>query len=197
MQPFWVPSTLWRVHTPDCFATIDLPDLTQHTDQHLWHLRDREQRRRAYEILIQHCRPQAMIRFLDGALLVDLWDDLDLPDPVRNLWALAYGDATETKRVDVALAPYDTKYGAAPDEAHLARISGYRMLPRKPQPKEKYVTVPDAADILGIPTSLLNRLIVDGTFPALSPTAGTYLLRLRDVQEFGHQWHREAPPASD
>lgn len=174
------------MHTPDCFATIGVPDLTGHTDQREWDLRDREQRRRAYEILILHALPQSMIRWLDGALLVDLWDDLELPDLVRNAWTPAYAEATETRRADILRSLADPKHGAAMDEAHLAHIHGYRMLPRDRKPKEKYVTVTQAAEMLGLNTSLLNRLIADGTFPAL-PLAGHYLVSLRDIRDARRQ----------
>lgn len=46
VEPFWVPNRLWRVHTPGCFDRLQIPDLTQHTLQNVWDLRDREDRRR-------------------------------------------------------------------------------------------------------------------------------------------------------
>jgi DNA-binding XRE family transcriptional regulator len=30
---FWAPNRLWRVPTPDCFATLYVPDLLGHTEQ--------------------------------------------------------------------------------------------------------------------------------------------------------------------
>lgn len=32
-------------------------------------------------------------RWVDGALLVDLWDDLTLPDPLRKAWQTLIDDA--------------------------------------------------------------------------------------------------------
>lgn len=49
-------------------------------------MHDRVQRKDAYEHLILQGLPEAMIRWLDGPLLVDLWDELDLPDAVRKAW---------------------------------------------------------------------------------------------------------------
>ncbi|MFJ9391306.1 helix-turn-helix domain-containing protein [Nocardioides sp. NPDC101246] len=197
IEPFWVPSTFWRVHTPDCFATIGVPDLTGDTDQHEWDLRDRAQRRRAYEILILHALPQSMIRWLDGALLIDLWDDLDLPDVVRNAWTPAYALATNTKRVDVLTSITEPKHGALPEEAHLARVRGYRMLPRARMTEEKYVTAAHAAEMLGLSSSLLNRLIADGVVPAETPIAGHQLIRLRDVRAFQDQHQNTNRPAHE
>ena len=41
-----------------------------------------------------------MIRWIDGGLLVDLWGDLDLPDPVREAWEPAIRVATLPLTVD-------------------------------------------------------------------------------------------------
>ena len=79
IEPFWAPNLLWRVQTPDCFDTLHIPDLVQHTAQDEWNLKDRTDRRRAYEILILQGLPQHMIRWLDGALLVDLWESSTCP----------------------------------------------------------------------------------------------------------------------
>ncbi len=37
---FWAPNRLWRVPTPDCFATLTVPDLLAHTEQDEWNLAD-------------------------------------------------------------------------------------------------------------------------------------------------------------
>lgn len=87
-EPFWVPSILWRADdTPDCFATLRMPDLL-HPEAGVCecNMRHRDQRKAAYEHLIRRGSPQQMLRFIDAALLVDLWDDLELPEPVREAW---------------------------------------------------------------------------------------------------------------
>lgn len=129
LRPFWAPNLLWRVPTPDCFDTLRIPDLLHDTAQDEWDLGDRTDRRRAYEILIREGLPQQMIRWLDGALLVDLWDELDLPDPVRGVWLPAVAAAREGRSV------YDTVHfpGQDPETAGLATIGGYELLP-KPLP---------------------------------------------------------------
>jgi hypothetical protein len=40
-----------------------------------------------YEIVLQEGRPSDILAYVDGALLVDLWDDLVLPRAVRSAWA--------------------------------------------------------------------------------------------------------------
>ncbi len=83
---FWAPNILWSVGPPDCFATLAIPDLIRNTGTRDWDMRDREVRKGVYEQLIRRGSPHQMIRWMDGALLVDVWDELDLPDPVRQAW---------------------------------------------------------------------------------------------------------------
>ena len=113
--------------TPDCFDTLRIPDLLQHTSQEDWNLKDRTDRRRAYEILIREGLPQQMIRWLDGALLIDLWDELDLPDEVRWAWLPAIATAREARIGVDALngVRHTTPY---------AKVRGYEPLPSPPPP---------------------------------------------------------------
>lgn len=41
-----------------------------------------------------------MIRWIDGALLIDLWVELDLPEPIREAWSLAVFIAREPFDID-------------------------------------------------------------------------------------------------
>lgn len=68
---------------PFCFAKVAMPDLTKQTRQGLWDLRDRTDRRRLYEIL---GTPEQIFRWVDGALLVDTWRELEIPRAVRTSW---------------------------------------------------------------------------------------------------------------
>ena len=93
---FYVPDRLWRVEVPLCFAKVVMPDLFKQTPQSLWDLRDRADRRRLYEMLLALGTPEQMLRWVDGALLVDIWRELEIPRPVRRAWqpvvqAGAYG----------------------------------------------------------------------------------------------------------
>jgi transcriptional regulator with XRE-family HTH domain len=56
-------------------------------------LADRKQRARAYERVIREGRPADIESVIDGALLVDLWDELVLPKPIRVAWAPLVEDA--------------------------------------------------------------------------------------------------------
>lgn len=127
---FWAPSMLWAVEPPMCFATIKMPDLICHTEQMDSNLRDRDERRGAYEQLIRRGLPQQMIRWIDGGLLVDLWDELDLPDPVRQAWEPAIRFAMLPLEVD-GLRFFFTEN---PEVARSARVQGYEPLPPPPPP---------------------------------------------------------------
>jgi transcriptional regulator with XRE-family HTH domain len=122
---FWTPSMLWSVGPPICFATLHLPDQIRNTGMRTWNLRDGEERRGAYEQLIRRGLPHQMIRWIDGSLLVDLWDELELPEPVREAWEPAIRLATAPLDVD-GLNFY---WREDPDAASHARIRGYEPLP--------------------------------------------------------------------
>ena len=49
-------------------------------------LADRRQRARAYEVVLREGRTVDIESIVDGALLVDLWDDLVLPRRLRVAW---------------------------------------------------------------------------------------------------------------
>jgi transcriptional regulator with XRE-family HTH domain len=82
-----VPDELPRLDLPEALARIELP---LHVD---WSSRDRivdlskrSQRLRAYEAILREGRRQDIERFIDGALLVEAWDDLVLPRALRAAW---------------------------------------------------------------------------------------------------------------
>jgi len=125
---FWAPDRLWRVPAPDCFTTLGVPDLLGHTEQNEWNLADPTDRRRAYELLIRRGMPQMMVRWLDGGFLVDLWDQLDLPDPVRAAWEPAVRDATRAESSGV----FSWHSGEDPEIGPLARITWQEFLPKPP-----------------------------------------------------------------
>ncbi|MFD1506069.1 helix-turn-helix domain-containing protein [Georgenia yuyongxinii] len=125
---FWAPSILWSVEPPTCFATLHIPDLIQDTGMRTWNMREREERRGVYEQLIRRGLPQQMIRWVDGGLLVDVWDELDLLGPVRDAWEPAIRLATMPSDVD-GLSFF---FRENPEIAPGARVRGYERLPSSP-----------------------------------------------------------------
>lgn len=128
---FWVPAMLWSVPPPTCFATIRMPDLIHDSEKNSWSMRDRDERRGVYEQLIRRGLPQQMIRWVDGGLLLDLWDTLDLPDPVRKAWAPAIRSATRPLIVDGLDFFIWESASAGPG----ARIREYQPLPDPTSPR--------------------------------------------------------------
>ncbi len=127
---FWAPSMLWAVGPPTCFATIQMPDLIRNTEKAEWNMRDRDDRRGAYEQLIRRGMPQQMIRWIDGGLLVDLWDELDLPAPVREAWE----PAMRLARLPLTVDGLNFYFRENPEVGRTARVQGYEPLPAAPPP---------------------------------------------------------------
>jgi transcriptional regulator with XRE-family HTH domain len=87
----WVPDQLWRVEPRLCFSKVKFPDGVAHRETGEWQQRyfdlaDRDDRRRVYQYLLKAGVPVWIWRWVDGALLVDLWDQLDLPRLLRAEW---------------------------------------------------------------------------------------------------------------
>ena len=53
---------------------------------HEYEVRDRRQRARLYEVVIREGMPQDLMAYIDGALLIDSWNELVLPRNVRVHW---------------------------------------------------------------------------------------------------------------
>ena len=129
MDPFWVPNLLWNVDMPDCFAMLEIPDLINDGPMREWDMRDREQRKGVYEQLIRYGLPQQMIRWVDGPMLVDVWDELDLPEPVRKAW----WSAVVVARRPTHPNPLGYVLGDGADVTAKAWVRRYESLPTRPR----------------------------------------------------------------
>lgn len=86
-RPIMVPTRLPRLSLANAFATVDLPLHLNWSDRgRSFDLGDRRQRARVYEIVLREGGPADVLAYIDGALLVDLWDELVLPVAVRIAW---------------------------------------------------------------------------------------------------------------
>jgi len=82
-----VPNHLPRLSVAEAFATVVLPlHLNWSEPARIFELADRRQRARVYEIVLREGTPADICAYIDGALLVDLWDELVLPRDVRVAW---------------------------------------------------------------------------------------------------------------
>jgi transcriptional regulator with XRE-family HTH domain len=88
LHPFWLANKLWRLAPERAFSTVVLPG--PHHDwpspRRPYRLREREDRARAYELILREGSPSDLLDYVDGALLVDIWTELDLPNPIRRAW---------------------------------------------------------------------------------------------------------------
>lgn len=81
----WVPDRLWRGRLPECFVEVHLDDATRFRGTRRLDLRKRAQRKRMCEMLLRRGQPEEL-DWIDGALLVDLWHELEIPQVVRQAW---------------------------------------------------------------------------------------------------------------
>lgn len=87
-RPVLVPSHLPRLDPIRALATVTLPlHLNWSQPSRAFDLRDRRQRARVYEITLREGSADDLLAYVDGVLLVDLWDDLVLPRDIRTAWA--------------------------------------------------------------------------------------------------------------
>lgn len=86
-RPVWVPDRLPRLDVENAFPTVRLPLHVNWSDpDRVFDLTSRSDRARVYEAILQEGRPADILAYVDGALLVDLWDELVLPSAVRGPW---------------------------------------------------------------------------------------------------------------
>lgn len=88
---YQIPNRLWRVEPRLSFSKVTFPDWPTSRESgdfimRNWDLAVREDRRRVYGYLLRESVPVWIYRWVDGALLVDLWEELDLPKHLRAGW---------------------------------------------------------------------------------------------------------------
>lgn len=82
-----VPDRLPRLDPADALAMIELPlHLDWSRPDRRVDLRDPQQRARCYEAALREGTPEDITGIVDGALLVDLFDHLVLPEEIRLAW---------------------------------------------------------------------------------------------------------------
>jgi len=86
-RPIAVPSALPRLPLDEALATVELPlHLNWSNPGRAFDLRSRRDRARVYEIVLREGGPRDVLTYIDGALLIDLWDELVSPKTVRAAW---------------------------------------------------------------------------------------------------------------
>jgi transcriptional regulator with XRE-family HTH domain len=86
-RPYAVPSRLWRLPLREAFRTFTPgPRLWWSGTAPTFDLSNREDRARAYELVLREAPPDDIRSIVDGALLVDAWPDLVIPADLRRAW---------------------------------------------------------------------------------------------------------------
>lgn len=86
-RPLSVPTSLPRLPIEQALATVILPlHLNWSAPGRQFPMRDRSWRARVYEIVLREGGSQDVLTYIDGVLLVDLWDELVLPRDLRAAW---------------------------------------------------------------------------------------------------------------
>ncbi|MFC4333938.1 helix-turn-helix domain-containing protein [Salininema proteolyticum] len=84
---FTVPGRLPRLPVADAMASVRLPlHLSWSGSDRTFDMSDRRQRTRVYEVVLREGTADDILCFIDGVLLVDLWEELVLPGAIRNAW---------------------------------------------------------------------------------------------------------------
>jgi transcriptional regulator with XRE-family HTH domain len=86
-RPYAVPSSLWRLPLRDAFRSFT-------PGPHLWwsgpapqfDLSDRNDRARAYELVLREGQPEDIRSVIDAALAIDAWPELVVPAELRQAW---------------------------------------------------------------------------------------------------------------
>lgn len=96
-RPIIVPDRLRRLPLEQALAIVVLPLHLNWSDRgRRFDLRDRRQRTRVYELVLREGQAADVQTYIDGALLIDLWDELVLPAAVRRAWSPVITGATRT-----------------------------------------------------------------------------------------------------
>jgi hypothetical protein len=82
-----VPDELPLLPVHEALGLVELPiHLDWSRGDRTVDLADRRQRHRAYETILRDGRPDDIEAYVDGALLVDCWNELVLPRAIRSAW---------------------------------------------------------------------------------------------------------------
>jgi transcriptional regulator with XRE-family HTH domain len=97
-RPILVPTALPRLPVERALAVVELPLHLNWSDRgRRFDLRNRRQRARVYEIVLREGGAEDVLTYIDGVLLVDLWEGLVLPRKIRAAWQDAVTGPAQTR----------------------------------------------------------------------------------------------------
>lgn len=96
-RPYAVPSRLWRLSPSEALRSIDAaPHLWWSGPPRTFDLARRDDRLRAYEIVLREGTPEDIEQIVDEVLLCEAWPDLVLPRSLRSAWTPLVNSAHDT-----------------------------------------------------------------------------------------------------
>lgn len=132
MDGYLVPDRLWQVPIPDCYSRVVVFYLRAITGYDVWDLSILEDRIDFYSVAIRYGVEETLLNAVDGALLVEAWPSLDLPDVIRAAWQ---------PLIDAAKGPRPRRSRPLDPGGYSARLAaemGIRWpLPTKERPRSK------------------------------------------------------------
>lgn len=94
-RPLVVPDRLPRLPMSQALRTTTIPrHLIWSAPNRVYRLADRSDRLRVYRAVLVEGNADDILSLIDGALLVDLWDELILPPETRTAWQPLIDEAT-------------------------------------------------------------------------------------------------------
>ncbi|HYQ69468.1 helix-turn-helix transcriptional regulator [Actinophytocola sp.] len=91
---YQVPDQLPSLPPRRALATVALPlSLNWSQPGRKYRLRDRSDRARVYEAVLREGAETDVLTYIDGALLIDLWQELVLPRDIRAVWEPLIADS--------------------------------------------------------------------------------------------------------
>lgn len=82
----FVPSALPELSNDAALAEVSLGIHLAWSGKRTFRLADRHDRQRAYEIVLREGGPEDIEQYVDGALLVDSWNEMFLPKWISAAW---------------------------------------------------------------------------------------------------------------
>jgi len=105
-QGYLVPDRLWHVPIPDCYSRVTVFYFRGIVGYDVWDLSILEDRIEFYELALVHGGDEILLNAVDGALLVEAWPRLTLPEVVRVAWQpLIDGAPGRRSKKDLPLDP--------------------------------------------------------------------------------------------
>lgn len=95
---YLVPERLWSVPMPDCFSKVQVLGVLFKSRQHrVWDLSVEAERIDYYQWVIVRGTADFMLDSVDGILLMQAWDRLNLPEVIRDAWQPVIDAATASQ----------------------------------------------------------------------------------------------------